>query len=174
MDAQHRWAARFLHGAIIDALNQQFINQDVDFVIQVGDLVDVEVNSSGGRTLPTRTPRPGALQRRHRFLPRAGQSRVQPNRRQRDSGPLPTDAARSYGATNLGSPSISGLSGLSYAFDYDNVRCVLIDQFTRSDGSNYNNDSSNNSNAPIRCHGSPRCSRSGLRSAWLLCLPTKT
>ena len=36
--------------------------------------------------------------------------------------------------SNFNSPSISGLSGLTYSFDYNNARFVLLDQFTRTDG----------------------------------------
>jgi hypothetical protein len=36
------------------------------------------------------------------------------------------------------------LNGLSYSFDYNNARFVLLDQFTRTDGTSYLNSSNNN------------------------------
>jgi len=48
-----------------------------------------------------------------------------------------------YLGTYVGSPSINGLAGLSYAFDYGNVRFVLLDQFTRTDGTGKGNANNN-------------------------------
>jgi hypothetical protein len=42
------------------------------------------------------------------------------------------------GASNFSSP-FAGLNGLSYSFDYGNARFVLLDQFTRTDGSGSTN-----------------------------------
>jgi hypothetical protein len=48
-----------------------------------------------------------------------------------------------YGASNFSSP-FNTLNGLSYSFDYNNARFVLLDQFTRTDGTNYLGSSNNN------------------------------
>ncbi len=48
--------------------------------------------------------------------------------------PAATSCAFSLGS-NFSSPPIPGLNGLSYSFDYKNARFVLLDQFTRTDGS---------------------------------------
>lgn len=58
-----------------------------------------------------------------------------------------------YGARNFespvlapttGDPAGNRLKGLTYSFDYENVRCVMIDQFTRKDGSSYLSSTNNN------------------------------
>ncbi len=55
-----------------------------------------------------------------------------------DSATQPFPAATSHSFSlgfNFSSPSIPGLKGLSYSFDFENARFVLLDQFTRTDGS---------------------------------------
>ena len=47
--------------------------------------------------------------------------------------PQTQGGANSVGATNFSSPS-TNLAGLSYSFDYDNARFMLLDQFTPTDG----------------------------------------
>ncbi len=133
---------------IIDALNGQFINHDCKFVIQVGDLVDVE-SVSGLRTLPTRADHAQALYDAGiGFYPVRGnhESTKTAALEMRDLFPqMQGNGAHVFGATNFESPILSftsldptgeRLKGLSYSFDYENVRCVLIDQFVRADGSN--------------------------------------
>ncbi len=126
---------------IINQLNQQFIHHGVKFVLQVGDLDDKETNYSG---LPSDAPpghldprgrRAGPVRRGHRFFPGPRQSR-----RLRDAAlevqnyfPQTQGGANSVGATNFSSPS-ANLAGLSYSFDYDNARFMLLDQFTPTDG----------------------------------------
>lgn len=59
--------------SVINALNEQFIQHQCKFVVQVGDLVDKEV-VDGVRTLPTRaTACPGAVQQRDRIFSGSGQ-----------------------------------------------------------------------------------------------------
>lgn len=50
---------------------------------------------------------------------------------------------RVFGASNFSSP-FSPLDGLSYAFDFGGARFVLLDQFTRLDGTSYLGSSNNN------------------------------
>jgi hypothetical protein len=137
---------------IINQLNQQFINNKVKFVVQVGDLVDKETNYSG---LP-QSPRLGISTRAAAakalydqgigFFPLRGNHEgsatgaveVQSNFPQTKGG------ANSVGATAFSSPS-GNLAGLSYSFGYNNARFTLLDQFTptdglASDGSAYNLD----------------------------------
>jgi hypothetical protein len=140
---------------IIDALNQQFVNHGVKFVIQVGDLVDVE-SVSGVRSLQTRAAHAQALYNAGiGFFPvrgnhessqtAAGEMQVLFPQNQ-GSGP------NLFGATDFESPVMpvtatdplgTRLKGLSYSFVYDNVQCVLIDQFVRTDGTNYGSSSYN-------------------------------
>jgi hypothetical protein len=50
--------------------------------------------------------------------------------------PFPAATSRAFSlGSNFSSPAIPGLKGLSYSFDFENARFVLLDQFTRSDGS---------------------------------------
>lgn len=131
--------------SIINALNAQFIQHGCKYVIQVGDLVDKEV-VSGVRSLPTRAAAAQALYDQGiGFFPLRGNhegsitaaTEIQtlfPQTQGAGSNPL-------VGANNFSSP-FDTLRGLSYSFDVENVRCVLIDQFTRTDGTG-----STNSNA---------------------------
>jgi hypothetical protein len=132
--------------SIINALNQQFIHHDVRFVIQVGDLVDKE-SVDGVRTLPTRA---GAAQALYDagigFYPLRGNHEASAIA----AGEIPVlfpqtlgNGPHVYGAGNFSNP-FDTLRGLSYSFDYENVRCVLIDQFTRTDGTNFNGSTNNN------------------------------
>ncbi len=135
--------------SIINALNRQFIQHDVRFVIQVGDLVDKE-SVDGVRSLPTRADAATALYNAGiGFFPLRGNHEGS----MIAASEIPTlfpqtlgDGPHVYGAANFSSP-FDKLRGLSYSFDYENVRCVLIDQFTRPDGSNYDGTTSNNNNA---------------------------
>lgn len=149
--------------SIINALNQQFIQHDVRFVIQVGDLVDKETadgTSSGPRSLPTRA---GVAQALYDagigFFPVRGNHEGSKTAALEIPALFPqTQGGGSYvfGATNFDSPILPAtatdpagtrLQGLSYSFDYENIRCVLIDQFVRADGSNYDGTTSANNNA---------------------------
>jgi 3',5'-cyclic AMP phosphodiesterase CpdA len=117
---------------IIDQLNRQFIQQGVDFVIQVGDLTDngsiagLDTRAAAAKPLydagigffPLRGNHEGSKAAALEFL------KVFP---QTQGGGIPK-AARSFS-----SPS-AALQGLTYAFDYGNARFVLLDQFTRADG----------------------------------------
>jgi hypothetical protein len=141
---------------IIDALNNQFIQHDCKFVIQVGDLVDVE-SVSGVRTLPTRAAHAQALYDAGiGFFPVRGNHEGTRNAALEIRALFPQTqggGTNLFGAANFQSPILATtatdplgerLKGLSYAFDFNNVRCVLIDQFTRADNTNYNNSTNNN------------------------------
>ena len=59
--------------------------------------------------------------------------------------PIPTQSGRPFRlGTNFDAPAITGLAGLSYAFDFGPARFVLIDQFTRTNGSTYLGSINNN------------------------------
>lgn len=124
---------------IIDALNEQFIQHDCKYVIQVGDLCNDE-SVNGVRSMPTRAAHCKALYDRGiGFFPVRGNHEGS----QIAAGELPDifpqtqgEGVNVAGATNFNSP-MESLDGLSYSFDYENVRCVLIDQFIRKDGKYY-------------------------------------
>ena len=139
--------------SIIDALNREFIRHDCKFVIQVGDLVDVEA-VSGVRTLATREAHAHALYNSGiGFFPVRGNHEATKTAAAEIPALFPQTLGTGpylFGATNFQSPILTGgssapmsLQGLTYSFDYDNVRCILLDQFTRSDGTNYNKKDNN-------------------------------
>lgn len=132
--------------SIINALNRQFIGHDVKFVIQVGDLVDKEIVDNA-RTLPTRAAAATALyDARIGFFPLRGNHEGSKIAASELPVLFPQTLGKGphvHGAENFNSP-FPTLNGLSYSFDFENVRCVLIDQFTRTDGSNYLNSTNNN------------------------------
>jgi hypothetical protein len=137
---------------IIGALNQQFIAQGVKFVVQVGDLCDVEswncpssytsdpfgnAGKSGIRTMPYRAWAAQSLYDAGiGFFPLRGNHEGS----QIAAGELPTQFPQTTGAGShvFGASIIPSdnpqLAGLSYALDFGNVRIVLIDQFIRKNG----------------------------------------
>jgi len=139
---------------IIQALNQQFIAQGVKFVVQVGDLCDVEswncpssytndpfgnAGKSGIRTMPYRAWAAQSLYDAGiGFFPLRGNHESS----QTAANELPTlfpqtlgNGSNLGGVTNVVASSNTQLAGLSYAIDLGNVRIVLLDQFTRKNGS---------------------------------------
>ena len=128
---------------IIDAVNAQFIGHGVKFVITTGDMVDADYTGTSDRSLPVRAAKCQALYDAGiGFFPIRGNhdggktcaGEVQslfPQTQGGGTNPL-------AGATNFSSPFIS-LQGLSYSFDVDNVRFVMIDQSVDTDGKVYNN-----------------------------------
>ena len=111
--------------SIIKPLNQQFINAGVNFVIQVGDLVDVYSPTSMAYRASLAQPLYNAgigffpLRGNHE-RDYAAVSDVKNN------FPQMTGAGNMFGATNY---SAQGPNSLSYSFDYNNARFVLLDQF---------------------------------------------
>jgi hypothetical protein len=143
---------------IINQLNQEFISHDVKFVLQVGDLDDKETNYSG---LPA-DPRLGVSTRAAAaqalydagigFFPVRGNHEasstaaleVQTYFPQTRTGTFTnTDGVTFTMGTNFSSP-FPTLDGLSYSFDFNNARFVLLDQFTRTDNTNYLGSPNNN------------------------------
>lgn len=145
---------------IINALNQQFISAGVKFVVQVGDLVDKETwtvmsgngyvdplgNSAGisARSLPYRAWAAESLYDAGiGFFPLRGNHESSSTAAAEIPALFPQtlgEGGNLFGVDNVIASSISGLTGLSYALDFGNVRIVMIDQFTRADGSGSTND----------------------------------
>lgn len=143
---------------IINALNSQFIAKGVDFVVQVGDLTD----SGSTAALRTTAVFRQALYNAHiGFFPlrgnhestalgatdfktvfpqtQTGQMNATPSSAftgaaNADYPSLPTVAGTSFAmGSNFSTPG-GTLAGLSYSFDYNNARFVLLDQFMKADG----------------------------------------
>ncbi|MDR3687387.1 MAG: metallophosphoesterase, partial [Coriobacteriia bacterium] len=130
---------------IISLVNAEFIKHGVKFVIQVGDLIDQEDDTTNGtagkRTMPVRAAAAQALYDAEiGFFPLRGNHEGSTTAANEFLGLYPQ--ARGYGkhvhgADNFSSP-FAALDGLSYSFDFSNVRFVMLDQFARADGSVFN------------------------------------
>jgi len=147
---------------IINQLNAQFIARGVKFVIQVGDLTDDGSNkalqttalfrqalyNAGVGFFPFRgnheSTLPGATEFKRVFpQTQTGVMNATPadvfstligNVDDAFTFPVrPASSATFTMGSNFSSPS-AGTQGLSYAFDYSNVRFVMLDQFITFDG----------------------------------------
>jgi hypothetical protein len=131
---------------IINQLNAQFISHGVKFVIQVGDLVDKEADSAG-RTMPVRAAAAQALYDAGiGFYPLRGNHEGSQAAAIEFQTLYPQGQGIGpyvFGAKNF-SRQFAIQQGLSYSFDYENARFMLLDQFTRTDNTNYLNSSNNN------------------------------
>ena len=125
---------------ITNQINQEFINKGVKFVIQVGDLTDNGSNPA----LDTRAQAAQALYEAGiGFYPLRGNhegSQAAALHFQTLFPQTQGNGMNVFGAKNFSSPTVpAGLTGLSYSYDYWNARFVLLDQFTRTDGSGSTN-----------------------------------
>jgi len=119
---------------VIDAINQEMIRHKVDFVIQVGDLVD----RSSEISFQSRAAS-------NQSLDKAG-IKYYPVRGNHDSPHL--EAARQFKAVfpNLpgndgcggSSPALPGAQGLTYSFTHKGGKFVLLDTFTNFDDGSQN------------------------------------
>jgi hypothetical protein len=121
---------------IIKQINAEFIKHDVKMVLQVGDLVDVfsaaafETRAQAAQDL---------LDAGIGFFPLRGNHESSTSAANSFSAAFPQACGdvNTFGATNFQSASMS-LECLSYSFDYNNVRFVMLDQFTRKDNTGTN------------------------------------
>jgi hypothetical protein len=121
---------------IIKQINKAFITHDVKFVVQVGDLVDKYSASS----FDTRAEAADELLNAGiGFFPLRGNHESSFDAANYFSYTFPQTCGdvNVFGAENFQSPS-PDLGCLSYSFDYNNVRIVMLDQFTRKDNSGLN------------------------------------
>ncbi len=141
---------------VIHQIDQAFIDQGVSFVLAVGDVTDngskvaLDTRATYAQELYNAGIGFFALRGNHESSQAAGVEfqRIFPQTQNGLQNATPanafittTDAIQPpavQGATftvgsNFSSPS-ANLAGLSYAFDYKNVRFVLLDQFTPMDG----------------------------------------
>ncbi len=147
---------------IIAALNGEFIRHGCRFVLQCGDLVDREswtvpnntafaayvdpfghaLGTTGVRTLKYRAWAASALYEAGiGFYPCRGNHESSATAATEFRGLFPQTQGNGdqvFGATNFQPSSNPRLAGLSYAFDFDNVRIVVIDQFIRPGGYIFN------------------------------------
>jgi hypothetical protein len=128
---------------IIDQLNTQFINHGVKFVIQVGDLVDVENDALNGdptrRNMPVRAAAVQALYDAGiGFYPLRGNHEGSATAAMELQTLYPQTQGNGpnvFGATNFSSPTgiNPNYAGLTYSYDFENARFVLLDIFTIPD-----------------------------------------
>ena len=130
-------------GGLQGLINQRMIDLGAAFLLQVGDNVDVEDDRYNGRPEVRTLPLKGelvqplydagigfySLRGNHESSQTAAREFPEVFPQHRGEGPHPL-----AGATNFSSPSAL-LEGLSYSFDVRNLRLVILDQFTRPDGS---------------------------------------
>jgi len=122
---------------IIRQINAEFIRHGVKIVLQVGDLVDVYSSAA----FDTRAELAQELfDAGIGFFPLRGNHEPGSNAANYFSTVFPQTCGytNTFGATNFNSASYE-LECLSYSFDYNNVRFVLIDQFTRKNNSGNTN-----------------------------------
>lgn len=132
--------------AIITLLNAEFIKHDAKFVIQVGDLVDKEDDATNGhaglRNMPTRAAAAkGLYDNGIGFYPLRGNHEGSVTGANEFVNLYPQARGfghHVFGGRDFSSPS-TPLDGLSYSFDFGNVRFLMLDQFVRADGTGYNN-----------------------------------
>jgi hypothetical protein len=135
----------YISAALADVLQEEFIDYDVEFVIQVGDLSDragdAAMTERGEEVQPLYDAGIG-------FFPLRGNHETYGNLFGRDpehdmdipayleAFPQTLGLANTFGATNISSPSdimtgVDILDGLSYSFDYgnwgNNARFVIVD-----------------------------------------------
>ncbi|HVP91406.1 MAG TPA: metallophosphoesterase [Terriglobales bacterium] len=126
--------------SIINQLNQQFIQKHVKFVIQVGDLTengydaDIAVRAQAAQTLYTAGIGFFPMRGNHETYATNtdgtpangyGIAAVQAN------FPQTRGLTNTFGAANFSSPTDVSpyLDGMSYSFDYNNARFVIIDDW---------------------------------------------
>ncbi len=130
---------------IIKQLDSQFINAGVKFVIQVGDLTDKGAGVVGA--METRAEVAKELcDAGIAFYPLRGNHEGSQADAVKFQSLYPQTLGEGdcvHGGSNFSSP-FETLKGLSYTFDYNNARFMLLDQFTRTDNTNYNGTSSDN------------------------------
>jgi hypothetical protein len=135
-------------GGLQGLINQRMIDLGAAFLLQVGDNVDVEDDRYNDRPDVRTLPIKGelvqplydagigfySLRGNHEASQTAAQEFPEVFPQHHGEGPHPLG-----GATNFSSPSTL-LEGLSYSFDVRNLRLVVLDQFTRPDGSGSTDD----------------------------------
>ncbi len=119
---------------IIAQINRQFIGAGVKFVVQVGDLAEtysdaaLETRARAAQDLCSAGIGFYPVRGNHEPTQAAAQSFQIIFPQTQGNGPCV------HGARGFTSPG-PNLKGLSYSFDYNDARFVLLDQFTRTDGS---------------------------------------
>lgn len=120
---------------IINQILPKFVEAQVKFVVQVGDLTD---NGSTGGLDTWNVAAQTLYSNQIGFYPVRGNHEPSANAANRFKTNFPQTqglGSNVAGATNHASPATPvGLTGLTYSFDYGNTRFIAIDQYTRTSG----------------------------------------
>lgn len=144
---------------VVRHLNQEFIDKGVKFVVQVGDLTDAagtnninldvratfaqDLYNAGIGFYPLRGNHESSASNAVRVQQIFPQTQTGVNNQTPNSvsttiyGPQANTGSTFSVGNNFSSEP--GLEGLTYSFDYDNARLVLIDQFTKPSGTAHAN-----------------------------------
>ena len=128
---------------IIDQLNAEFVRHGVEFVVQTGDLTD---NGSSAAMQMRADAAKALYDAGIGFYPLRGNHESSQAAALQFQGLYPQTQGAGpnvAGATAFSSP-FATLKGLSYSFDVHGARFVLLDQFTRTDGTSYLGSSNDN------------------------------
>ncbi len=149
---------------VIKQLNRQFINHKVKFVIQTGDLEDTyntnamnttaifrqDLYNAGIGFWPLRGNHESSQEAANQFVsvfpqttdscrmnltPNSAFSTPNPDTRQ--PNPIQKGSAFCVGFISATPAAPTGFTGLDYAFDYENARFILLDQFTPTTGTSH-------------------------------------
>ena len=118
---------------LIEQINAQFIEAGVKFVVQVGDLTEKGTRKA---MLTRATAAEPLYNAGIGFYPLRGNHEKQWSAAVDFYNDFPQTRGLGpyvFGATSFSSPQ-ANLDGLSYSFDYEDSRFVLLDQYTRLDG----------------------------------------
>lgn len=120
---------------IINQILPKFVDAQVKFVVQVGDLTD---NGSTGGLDTWNVAAQTLYNNRIGFYPVRGNHEPSATAAARFKLNFPQtqgQGANVAGATNHASPATPvGLTGLTYSFDFGNTRFIAVDQYTRTSG----------------------------------------
>lgn len=120
---------------IINQILPKFVEEQVKFVVQVGDLTD---NGSTGGLDTWNVAAQTLYNNRIGFYPVRGNhepSATAANRFKLNFPQTQGNGANVAGAVNHASPATPvGLVGLTYSFDYGNTRFIAVDQYSRTEG----------------------------------------
>jgi hypothetical protein len=122
--------------SVIDQLNDEFIEKGVKFVLQTGDLTNGWIGTNYSAT-PDMSRRAAAAQELYDagigFFPMRGNHDMYEANHSipafRSNFPQTQGLSNTFGATDFSSPDIAELSGVSYAFKYNNASFVILDDW---------------------------------------------
>jgi hypothetical protein len=115
--------------SVINQLNDEFIAKGVKFVVQTGDLTNVVGANMSIRAAAAQELYDAGIG----FFPMRGNHDIYDGTYGipaiRSNFPQTQGLSNTFGATNFTSPDIADLTGVSYAFNYNNCTFVIVDDW---------------------------------------------